>query len=199
DSTQNTYGAIVFFDKYATIENIYQLMVFKNKKEKTPFEKFITPNIWSDDDFFLDLIGTKYMRDENYKKALAVFEKIKPDFWESTYFYKDYIPTESIFDLGYLAPWDSVTYKSYSKVSKKEIVADLVAIEDKIANLNASKEQLAMYYYQLGNAKINMTYNGNFWMMISYGNFYGENMTDKGNYYTYSFYPNYIKYGDQYY
>lgn len=199
DSTQNTYGAIVFFDKYATIEHIYQLMVFKNKKEKTPFEKLISPNIWSDDDFFLDLIGTKYMRDENYKKALAVFEKIKPDFWESTYFYKDYIPTESIFDLGYLAPWDSVTYNSYSKVSKKEIVADLVAIEDKIANPNISNEQLAMYYYQLGNAKINMTYNGSFWMMISYGNFYGENMTDKGNYYTYSFYPNYIKYGAQYY
>lgn len=199
DSAANNYGSIVFFDKYASIEQVYQLMTFKNKSDKSPFEKFISPIGWASDDLYLDLIGTKYMREEQYKKALTVFEKINSNFWENNYYFKDYIPATSIFYLGHYAPWDSILYNNYNKISKTVIAQELVALEEAIASTKGNDELLAGYYYLLGNAKLNMTYNGNFWMMISYGKFYGENRSDKGNFYTYSFYPNYLKYGDQYY
>ena len=159
----------------------------------------IVPNNWADDDMYLDLIGTKYMRKENYHEALAVFQKMNPNFWEKNYAYADYLPTFNICDLTSYAPWEERTFTPYKTVSKALIVKDIVAIVDKINNKSTSTELKAYQYYLLGCAKENMTYNGHFWMMISYGNFINETINEKGNYHTYSFYPNSLVYGDKYY
>ncbi len=193
------YGSIVFFDKYASIEQVYQLISFKEKKEKTNFENFIAPQNWAKNDLYFDLIGTKYIRDEQYKKALEVFTRMSPDYWDSTYLYNEYLPQSSIFSLGHIAPWDTINHPFYTRTSKKEIVADLVEMESKLENPKASNDQKAALLYQLAKAKINMTYDGAFWMMVSYGKFYNEQSSEKGNFYTYSFYPNSQKYGKQYY
>jgi len=196
---ENTYKAIGYFDRYATVQQMYQLIDFKHKPNKTTFEQSLEPLKWASDDMYLDLIGTKYMRDEDYRAALSVFSRMHPNFWENNYAYKEYLPNTSIFDLGTYAPWEIRQFKGYTKVSKVAIVQDLVDRLNTIENKATSAELKAYQYYLLGCAKQNMTYNGHFWMMISYGNYINETRSDKGNYYTYSFYPNSIKYGANYY
>lgn len=193
------YKQIAFWDRYASPQELEALIAFKDKQHKTAFEQYISPEQWPDAQVYKDLIGTKYMRMERYHDALQVFKSMDQEFWNDNYYYADYLPYTGISDLGTYAPWDKSRVKQYKRTSKTEIVADIVAIVDQLNKPGLSEEQKARYYIQLGNCKLNMTKNGLFWMMLSYGNFGQENRGNSGNFYTYTFYPNTIAYGDNYY
>lgn len=193
------YKQIAFWDRYGSPRDLEALIAFKNRKHKTAFEQYISPAQWPDDQVYKDLMGTKYMRMERYHEALKVFQSMDQEFWNDNYHYADYLPFTGISDLRTYAPWETTRSKYYKKTCKTDIVADIVAIIDKINNPGLSREQKAAYYIQLGNCKLNMTKNGLFWMMLSYGNFGQENRENSGNFYTYTFYPNTIAYGDNYY
>ncbi|GEM_PF-856364 len=198
-SPKMNYKQIAFWDRYASPQELEVLIAFKTKKDKTAFEVYISPEQWPDEQVYKDLIGTKYMRMERYHDALRVFQSMDQEFWNDNYYYADYLPFTGIADLRTYAPWDKSKVKQYKETSKTAIAADLVAIIDHINKPGLSKEQKAAYYVQLGNCKLNMTKNGLFWMMLSYGNFGQENRDNTGNYYTYTFYPNTIAYGANYY
>lgn len=195
----NNYFSIAYFDKYASIADVYNLIMFKHKQTKNLFEQIITPEMWADDDMFYDLIGTKYLRNQNNEEALATFKKISPDFWETQYEYSNYLPANSIFDLGTYAPWDNEQYKSYNSVSKVAILQDIVRVERELKGGNISSERKAELLRLLGNAQLNMTYNGHFWMMMSYGKYLMETYQEQDNTFQYTFYPNTLVYGDNYY
>lgn len=196
---QNNYNAIAFFDKYGSIADIEDLIAFKHKKNKTAFEKILEPEGWASDDMFLDLIGTKYMRDKDYEKAYTAFLKVDDDFWNKQYEFRHYLPKNSIISLGTYAPWDTDTVKKYRNVSKKEILEDILSVTRALDKNPQDKEQRAELLQKLGNIQLNLTYNGRFWMMISYGNYLHEMYEVKDHIYEYSFYPNNIKYGAAYY
>lgn len=198
-SPKMNYKQIAFWDRYANPQELEALMAFKAKPNKTAFEQYISPEQWPNDQVYKDLIGTKYMRMERYLDALKVFQSMDQEFWNDNYHYADYLPYTGISDLLTYAPWEKTRVKQYRKTSKTDIVADIVAIVDHINKPSLSNEQKAAYYIQLGNCKLNMTKNGLFWMMLSYGNFGQENRTNTGNFFTYTFYPNTIAYGDNYY
>ncbi|RYD98813.1 MAG: hypothetical protein EOP54_06395 [Sphingobacteriales bacterium] len=193
------YKQIAFWDRYASPQELEALIAFKDKQHKTAFEQYISPEQWPDAQVYKDLIGTKYMRMERYHDALQVFKSMDQEFWNDNYYYADYLPFTGISDLSTYAPWDKSRMKQYKRTSKTEIVADIVAIVDQLNKPGLSEEQKARHYIQLGNCKLNMTKNGLFWMMLSYGNFGQENRGNSGNFYTYTFYPNTIAYGDNYY
>lgn len=195
----NCYNSIAYFDKHASVEDIYRLIMFKNKKNKTLFEELLVPSKWADDDMFLDLIGTKYVREEEYHKALSVFEKIKSNFWETQYYYADYLPKHSIFYLGSEAVWDTNPVTLKPALSKANILKDIVQVLDRLQLKTINKDERAKLLYQLGKAKLNMTFHGQFWMMMSYGWTYREDMNHKGGIFSYSFYPNTVLYGPNYY
>lgn len=198
-SPKMNYKQIAFWDRYASPRDLEALIAFKHRKHKTAFEQYISPAQWPDDQVYKDLIGTKYMRMERYHDALKVFQSMDQEFWNDNYHYTDYLPFTGIADLRTYAPWETSRSKYYKKTSKTAIVADIVAIIDKLNKPGLSPEQKAACYIQLGNCKLNMTKNGLFWMMLSYGNFGQENRENSGNYHTYTFYPNTIAYGANYY
>lgn len=195
----NNYSNIVYFDKYASVEDVYRLIMLKHKKNKTAFEQFIMPKKWASDDMYYDLIGTKYVREEQYKQALDVFEKMDDNFWATQYAYADYLPTTSIFDLGSETAWDKTEKRTYSQTSKKEVLRDIVAVQEQLETQKLTADQRADLLWKIGKAQLNMTYYGEFWMMQSYGQTYREDIDYKGNVFSYSFYPNSILYGANYY
>ncbi|MBL7704470.1 MAG: hypothetical protein JNM21_02875 [Taibaiella sp.] len=198
-SPKMNYKQIAFWDRNASPQDLEALIAFKARQNKTAFELYVSPAQWPDDQVYKDLIGTKYMRMERYQDALKVFQSMDQEFWNDNYHYADYLPFTGISDLRTYAPWEKTRSKYYKKTSKADIVADIVAIVDALNKPGLSNEQKAACYIQLGNCKLNMTKNGLFWMMLSYGNFGQENRENSGNFYTYTFYPNTIAYGDNYY
>lgn len=198
-SPKMNYKQIAFWDRYASPSDLEALIAFKHRKHKTAFEQYISPQQWPDDQVYKDLTGTKYMRMERYHDALEVFQSMDQEFWNDNYHYADYLPFTGISDLRTYAPWEKTRTKYYKKTCKTDIVADIVAIVEQLNKPGLSNEQKAACYLQLGNCKLNMTKNGLFWMMLSYGNFGQENRENTGNFFTYTFYPNTIAYGDNYY
>lgn len=198
-NTANDYYSIAYFDKHAAVEDVYNLIMFKHKQQKNKFEQLLEPVKWADDDMFYDLIGTKYLREQQYEMALQVFEKMDPAFWETQYAYKEYLPSRSIFDLGTYAPWDLRAYAAYPATSKVAVLRDIVKVNRELEMPALKPARKAELLRLLGNARLNMTYNGHFWMMISYGKYDKETYEEKDDIFRYTFYPNTIKYGADYY
>jgi hypothetical protein len=169
DSTYNdNYSFIGYFDNYANAETIDSLLALRHKRNKTDFEKYITIQQWTSDDFLRDLKGTILLRQQKYTEALKVFEQIPPNFWQKSSFpYQDYLRETRITKLGTLTPWIKDTRLPYSIVSKKLIVQDIVDILQQLKN-EKDNEKRSQLYYLLGNAEYNMSHDGLHWMMTSY-------------------------------
>jgi hypothetical protein len=213
------YKSISFFDRYATIAQIEDAIVFLNKKNPTAFEKYLLNNYstafaeyigenkwgvyngWGYEEnqnarkmmqsALIDLQGTVAFRQDDLKMALLYFKKLPADYWEANYYFSEYL-TQNPFTKKDI--WNNAKSESM-KTNKIDIVEKLLALKQK-----AESENDANAYFELGNAYYNFTYHGNSWMMFSYGNFMdeiGEN--SKVGYWHYSFYPNTEKYFDVYY
>ncbi len=164
----NVYPNIVYFDYNGSINDVKSLIALKHKEDKTDFEKLISPNVWCSDDFYKDLIVTKYVRKNQIKEAYEVAKTIQPDFWENAYEFKDYLPKQDIRQLK------DVNWKRYAKstqISKTIPLKTLVGLLDKVKNKEKyTANQLAKIYLELGNAYYNIGYFGEFWMLSGYGN-----------------------------
>ena len=85
--------------------------------------------------------------------------------------------------------------------SKLLILQDIVSVQEALKK-ETRPEQQAQLYYNLGNAFYNTSYWGKGWMMFSYGNSTSELAeydNSNWNWASFTFYPNSIKYRDDYY
>jgi len=198
-ATSVSYGTIAYFDRNATVSTIDSLLRFMHKANKTRFERFAVARITAADDFYKDLKGTILMRKQKFHEALKVFMDIDTAFWQDNQNFVDYLPKSSITSLGTLSPWVTEVPAKYAYCSKALIVKDIVRIEDSLKIATLSNDHKAMLHYRLGNCLYNISYNGKAWMMESYGKTAREEISDKGDYAYYSFYPNNLRYGRNYY
>lgn len=199
DTSDAHYRFIAYFDREATPATIDSLLDFKHQKRKTVFEGLITPVRWAHEDFYRDLKGTMLVRREQYHEALAVFTSMDSLFWQQHYDYKSYLPMSTITNLGTLSPWDEPQQaKPYSLSSKKQIVEEVVQLQDSLS-LRLPAETLARLHYRLGHALYSFSYYGKAWMMMSYGRTSREQWNTESDFAYYSFYPNSLYYGNNYY
>lgn len=199
DTSDANYQFIAYFDREATPATIDSLLAFKYAKRRTVFEGLIAPVRWANEDFYRDLKGTILVRREQYHEALAVFAAMDPNFWETHYEYKSYLPITTITSLGTLSPWDEPQQaRYYTLSSKKQIVAEVTRLQDSL-NLRLPAETKAKLNYRLGHALYSLSYYGKAWMMMSYGRTSREQWQAKGDFAYYSFYPNSLRYGNNYY
>jgi hypothetical protein len=213
------YESISFFDRYATIAQIEDAIVFLDKKNPTDFEAYLLENYspafaeyievgkwgvyngWNYENrenhneivksALIDLQGTVAFRQDDLEMALSYFKKLPADYWETNYYFSEYL-TKNPFTKKDL--WNNAESESM-ETNKIVIVEKLLALKQK-----AISENDANAYFELGNAYYNFTYHGNSWMMFSYGKYASETSEDSGaGYSAYSFYPNAEKYFDVYY
>jgi hypothetical protein len=197
----SSYANIAWFDRYAIPTDIDKLLSFKYKKDKTQFEQLISPGKWGLDDLYKDLKGTILFRQKKYQEALQVFESMNPDFWLLHYEYKDYLPITTVTHTGKMIPSERTIPARYSRPGKMLIVKDIVNLLSAISLAKTNAEK-AGFYYKLGNAYFNTSYNGKAWMMFSYGKSAQENYgreTSNYNWAWFDFYPNNLKYAQYYY
>lgn len=181
------YNYIGYFDRTATVEDVDRLMALQEKKDKTPFEKYIcsgtiAPNI----NYYKDLKGTIAFRNNNLELAYETFSSMPKDFWEKNYSYKDYL-NENPFSPKILQS-DKERKFDY-RFNKTDFIAKLIELK---------KQNTASSNLQLAHAYFNVSYLGNSWMMVAYDWTSGESYVDyvygdnteiektyqKGNYYS---------------
>jgi hypothetical protein len=162
------YYRIAYFEKFGSPADIDALLAFKHKKHFSAFEQRLVPCRWPSDDVYLDVKGTLLLRQERYKEALATFSKIRPDFWEHTYDYIHYLRKNSVTSVGTLLPFDNGSGRRYVRESKKDIVEEIVAVQDSLAKATADSTRAVLSFW-LGNCYYNISFAGKDWMVFNYG------------------------------
>lgn len=191
------YHYISYLDKFGQPEDVDKVLAFKHKGKYTAFEERLVPCRWPSDDVYLDLKGTLLIRQERYKDALAVFNKVRPDFWHNTYVFRQYLRRNTVTSVGSLLPVVNGNGQRYATESKQAITQEIVTLQDSLAHATADSVK-AHLYFMLGNCYYNISYRGKDWMMYNYGKSSGESEQWSG-YYQFSFYTASRRQYDNYY
>ncbi|MCC9020365.1 hypothetical protein [Flavobacterium lipolyticum] len=186
-NTPYFYSYIGYFDRNSATEaDIDRLIALQEKKDKTPFERYIcsgtiAPNV----NYYKDLKGTIAFRNNNLELAYQTFASMPKDFWEKNYAYKDFL-NENPFTPKILQR-DTERKFDY-RFNKADFIAQLIQLK---------KQNTATSNLKLAHAYFNVSYLGNSWMMTAYDWTSGESYVDyvygdnsenekkyqKGNYY----------------
>ncbi|MFH6935456.1 hypothetical protein [Flavobacterium sp. FlaQc-30] len=161
------YSYIGYFDRKATIEDVDRLMALQQKRDKTPFEKYIcsgtiAPNI----NYYKDLKGTIAFRNNNLELAYKTFSSMPQDFWEKNYDFKNYL-NENPFTPKILQKQQERKFDY--RFNKTDFIAKLIQLK---------KQNTASSNLQLAHAYFNVSYLGNSWMMTAYDWTSGESYVD---------------------
>lgn len=124
-----------------------------------------------------DLMGIKYMRDDNLRKAQLYFSKVDQNHYTNAPLFNEN-PFYKI--KGYM---NFDAKKSTAGLTKSAIVNSLIGLIDKAGN--AKNKNRNKDYFLVGNCYYNMTYYGNSWMMkrICWSENRDANYNDESDYY----------------
>jgi hypothetical protein len=188
-TSKNYYTCIGYFERFATIVDMDNLIELIQRKNKTPFEKYICTNTTlSNINSYKDVKGTIAFRANNLAVAQATFAQIPDDFWQTNYEFKQYLNENPFFPKVI----QSSKKRDYNyKFNKKNFVDTLLILK---------KQNTVKSAMLLANAYLNVSIWGNSWMMNAYDwtcnneynysdYFFGGNRTNReqtyqnGNYY----------------
>ena len=164
-SKDNTYSSeyyalINFLDWRATEKDIDDLVTLLDKRDKTPFEQYLTSTHFPSRNALCGLRGTISFRKNNLPQALAAFSKVDAGFWKTKYEFDTHLDSDPF------AFWqDSLTRGKFPE-TKTAFVRRLSDLE-KETEMNPSKA--AENYMALGTAWFNCSRMGKSWMMFCYG------------------------------
>jgi hypothetical protein len=163
------YNYLGYFDRFATIKDIDNLMDLIAKKDKTPFENYIcTGTTNSDINVYKDLKGTIAFRENNLELAYQTFAEMPKDFWQKNYEYKNFLNEDPFFPKILM----STKERKFDYVfNKTEFIKTLLELKKK----NTAESNL-----KLGHAFFNVSCWGNAWMMTAYGagSYFGDGYSD---------------------
>ena len=212
------YSSIAFWDKYGSIKDVEETLVFLNKKGKTPFEQYLMSNMkvtnesfWANDYSDNDIPRTPppppFRNETQMKKQIpSISQDLK---------YRLYDLQGT---LAFRQDKLEIAIKYYSKLPKnywKEVYAFEYFLDNpfednrkseyraeklKIAKrmLQLKKENSPKSLLLLGSAYAACTYHGETWMMFAYGKYPDEwNVNNRSL--DYNFQPNATSYEDVYY
>lgn len=165
------YSWFLYLDAEYAPKDVQSVINFTEKE----FDKSSAFDLWQreylsgDIHKLYDLLGTKYMRQNNLDAAISAFEKVGGDIWDE-YPYKTYLnanPFHADFYSAHKASeFDTVTY------TKLEIAKRYKSYLEKAENPQSKNR--SYYYFLAANCELNMSQYGNSWMMRRY--FWTANM-----------------------
>lgn len=169
-----TLGSDFYYEYFYYLDATYDINALKaiqqaltTNQSKDDFTQWCYVNLRKDETRFMDLIGTKFLRQNQLKEALNYFDQVNDTLWSSDYTsFNEYLnkdPFSNDFYGRYTNEHKAEIEKTYTK---PELVREMLHCLNKI-NSSTGNEK-AKYAYRLGNCYRNMTYYGNAWMMRRY-------------------------------
>ena len=167
-----------YIDAELNTKELESLVSELNKKSTNSFDEWKKNVIKNNFNKINDLMGIKYMRDDNLKMAYVYFSKVSKSHYTNGLFNEN--PFYKI--KGYMNFDKKQTYINLDKASVTLTLMNHLNLSKTIKNKNRD-----LHYFLAANCYYNMTYYGNSWMMkrISWSNNLAEsNMIDEKEYYT---------------
>jgi len=178
-------GYFFYMDDAYTLSEIRQVYqdLFRSTKEKTSFDTWKKSFLRQEKDRLADLIGTKFIRLNQFDKALVYFEQVNDTLWNSdAYPYKTFLNANPFYTTFYQEHQQSKADSIH--FTKTTMVREFLRLR---ACYDRSKGDLkAKYAFYLANFYFNLTQYGNSWLMRRYAwsNYYiATNFPDQREYY----------------
>ena len=152
-----SYTYLGYLDKYAKSSDVDNLIALIDKKNKTPFEKFICKGTTTVREYYLDFKGRQAFRENNLKLAYETFKQIPDTIAKEILIYAEDDSIDPFFPaiLDYGRP----AVKNQKTFSKLSFIKEITDLENKTD---------AKSYLRLGHAYYNTSYRGNAWFMSTY-------------------------------
>jgi hypothetical protein len=168
NEVSNLYGDFFteyffYLDAQYSIEEVQSLInTIENNDFKSPWlTEFVSPDI----ERLYDLIGTKYLRENELDKAISAFSKVSDATWnKDEYSYKSMLNANPFHADFYTehekSKCDTIRYNKYQIATKLQAY---IKKGNDVKNPNRAKD-----YFIAANCYLNMSYYGNSWMMRRY-------------------------------
>ena len=165
----------VFYNYFDYLDFVYssqqlKLIVTKlNSAIDSDFEKNIYSKLLKDKNNLIDLLGTKYIRENNLTQAYSTFKSIDDGYWQENYnawehdkFDERYaFDANPFYDLKHTTNF--IPRKERFLVNKLSVTQHLIKYLN-LANNPATADR-DYYYFLVANCYFNMTQRGNSWML----------------------------------
>ncbi|MCF6132012.1 hypothetical protein [Flavobacterium wongokense] len=174
-TTDNLSYFYEYFDYLDFVYSANQMQVIVNKLNtdiSDDFEKKLYHYLLSDKNYLTDLLGTKYLRENQLNKALVTFRSLSKKYWEENYnpWEHDRYKEELQFDqnpfYSFKYTEDFIPHKEKFIVTKLSVTEHLISYLKKANNPKTADRDY--YYFLAANCFLNMDCSGNSWMMRRY-------------------------------
>lgn len=167
----STDNGIQFVRNELSTEQLLKLHDLQMSRQRTAYENYLLKLSSFNADQVIDVIGTSYLRDHNFEKAIEWLEKVSKPTLLTTTNYNYTTNKETIINIDpfydYLNDWQRYS-KSVAKPFNKLTAVQALAAMQKKADTMQNAEVKSKTYYQLASAFYNMSYYGNSWSLLSY-------------------------------
>ena len=145
----------------------------KNRKKSDEFSIWKYNIIENNLSELYELLGTKYIRQDNLQKAAQVFRELGNDYWVCYYdcLWEREQSDGLIFDQN---PFSQLINTPDFETNEKGFVLNKLSVTEKLIEYlakanNPNEKNRDYYYFLVANCYYNMTINGNSWMLRRYG------------------------------
>lgn len=185
------YSYFDYLDFVYTAQDLQTIVIQIEKRATSPFYEKLYRKLVEDKNNLIDLLGTKYLRENNLTASYSTFRLLNDNYWSGYYNgwergeYADYYT----FDRNPFYSFNSYTkdfipHKEKFIVTKKSVLQHII----KYVNLafDPKNPDRDYYYFLLGNCYYNMSQYGNSWMLRRYSsssNYYEDENALKESYF----------------
>ena len=157
-----------YIDFVYSAKELEQILDKLNTNITSDFKKAIFNKLINDKNYLLDLLGTKYLRENNLQKSLTVFRTIDQKYWDDNYngwekdIYSEYTFDQNPF-YSFKYTKDFIYHVDKFIVNKKSVIEHLVQYINFIEDPKVIAREV--YAFLVANCYYNFGQNGNSWMM----------------------------------
>lgn len=172
ENLKEFYNYFDYIDFTYSTEQMNQLIQKLETPKESVFQQTIYKYLQRDKKYLKDLLGTKYIRENNLTQAYRVFKSLGQKYWEENYnawerdkfgseygFYKN-----PFYDFKYTKGF--IPHKEQFLVTKLSITQHLIQYINLASNPKTNDRDY--YYFLVANCYFNMSQYGNSWMMRRY-------------------------------
>jgi len=165
-AADNGYAALTLrrIRKEMNTEDAMKLEQLMGNKQASPYERYLIGRSRFSIQDVQDLIGTTYLREENWKEAIAWFSKIDPKYYAAEP-YKTYMAANPFADL--LLDTHKPTRQDTVRYTKLSFSRKMTMLREQFGLIQDPNKK-AMIAYELAKGYYHMSYWGNAWMLVSY-------------------------------
>lgn len=179
-----------FFNYFEYVDFVYSAESLKEittrleQSFSSDFEKYIYSQLLTDKHYLLDLLGMKYIRENQLETALNLYKSMDPTYWQNNYNGWE----RDVYDEEYYAfdknPFYDFKHTPSNILHKDEFIVTKISILERLIRYQSyandpHNQDRAYYAFLVGNCYYNMSTFGHAWMMRRFTSSYYYSDTDE--------------------